>query len=312
MRPRRTVAPVAAAAATLLLVACGSPGTPAEPPVGPRIVASTNVYGSIAQAVGANLATVTSLITDPAADPHSYEPTPADVLAVGDATIVVFNGGGYDDFVPRLVEASADPPRRRSVIDVSELSGLRHPAAGGGAAQFNEHVWYSLPTVQKLAGRLAADLGATDTANAPRYTANAEVFTAAITRLADRTSAIGATAPGARVAVTEPVPGHLVEQAGLVDATPPAFAEAIEEDTDPPAAVVEDVLALFTGDTPVRALILNSQTRTASTDRVRSAAEAAGVPVVEMTETLPPGSTDYLTWMSGQVDALSAAVGRTS
>jgi zinc/manganese transport system substrate-binding protein len=73
--------------------------------------------------------------------------------------------------------------------------------------------------------------------------------------------------------------------------------------------VVAEVLELFApGGEPVRALIVNAQTQTPTTDQVRQAAEAGGVPVVEMSETLPEGQPDYLTWMSAQVDALTAAL----
>jgi zinc/manganese transport system substrate-binding protein len=306
MNPRRALAPVAAAVA-FLVAACGSPEAPAASD-GPTIVTSTDVYGSVARAVGGDLVEVKSLLNDPSADPHSYESTPTDALAVADADVVVLNGGGYDEFMSQLV-GSTDTGR--SVIDVSALSGLE-PAAASDRGEFNEHVWYSLPTVRKLATRLAADLAAVDPSDAARYTANAEAFSKQVAGLIGRVQSIGT--PGTRVAVTEPVPGYLIEQAGLVDATPEEFAEAVEEDSDPPAAVVQETLTLFTGPDPVRALIVNSQTRTPTTDQVRAAAEAAGVPVVTMSETLPEGQADYVSWMSGQIDALTAALarGRTS
>lgn len=307
MLPPRPFLGSVAAATALVLAACGSPDNTADVGAGPirpalTVVASTNVYGSIAAAVGGDRVTITSLITDPAADPHSYESTPADAATITDATIVVFNGGGYDDWMTKLTE-SADG--RRTVVDVSELSGLE-PAEG----EFNEHFWYSLPTTQKVATQLAADLGTADPANAAEYTANAEQFNEQVDGLIEKAEAIGAAVPGARVAVTEPVPGYLIETAGLMNATPDEFAEAIEEDTDPPAAVLQETLTLFADD-PVRALILNGQTQTPTTDQVRQAAEAADVPVVEMTETLPAGRTEYTGWMSAQIDALADAVQRT-
>ncbi|WP_219419960.1 metal ABC transporter solute-binding protein, Zn/Mn family [Pseudonocardia nigra] len=325
-----------AALAALALAGCGSqaaPGTADQPgadaPI--NVVASTDVYGSIADAVGGDRVTVEALITDPAADPHSYESTPADAATVADAAIVVFNGGGYDPFVPQLVEAAGG---ERTVIEAVALPGLA-PAEGEAAEQpapaeehaeeghaeeghaegeapahdhgaFNEHVWYDLPTVQKVATQLATELGAIDAANAAEYTANAEAFNAEVGELLTRAQAIGTAQSGARVAATEPVAGYLIEAAGLTDVTPAEFAEAIEEDTDPPAAVVAETLALFTGD-PVRALIVNAQTQTPTTDQVRQAAETAGVPVVEVTETLPDDA-DYVTWMGGQIDALAGAL----
>lgn len=325
MRLRRPLVGATATLAALTLAACGS-SEPVAPGASPAaddrtttVVASTNVYGAIAEAVGGANVTVESIISDPAADPHSYESTPADAATVSDGDIVILNGGGYDEFMPQLLAATGGSP---AVIDVAELSGLV-PAESAGEehageehageeehahGEFNEHFWYSLATVQEVATRLAAELGAVDPAGAADYTANAEAFAAEVAILQERVAAIGPSVPGSRVAVTEPVPAYLIEDAGLADATPPEFAEAVEEDTDPPAAVVAEMLALFAPEAePIRALILNSQTQTPTTEQVRQAAEAGGVPVVEMSETLPEGA-DYLSWMGSQVDALSAAL----
>lgn len=312
---------VGAAVALAALTACGSgdaaPTTPTADD-GITIVASTNVYGSIAQAVGGAGVTVESLITDPAADPHSYESTPADAVTVGEGDIVILNGGGYDEFMPQLVETAGGAP---TVLDVAEISGLVPEEEAGeeehaegeeehGHGEFNEHFWYSLPTMRTLATDLAGALGSLDAANAATYTANADAFNAQVDALITRAEAAGASVSGGRVAVTEPVPGYLIETAGLTDVTPPEFSEAVEEDTDPPAAVVAETLALFTPGVPdpVRALILNAQTETPTTDQVRMAAASAGVPVVEVTETLPADQPDYLSWMGAQVDALTAAL----
>jgi zinc/manganese transport system substrate-binding protein len=301
------------ALATLTLAGCGAGSTtaPAAPSVDAplTVVTSTNVYGSIAQAVGGNRVTVTSLINDPAADPHSYESTPADAAKVAGANVVLYNGGGYDDFMQRLVQSAGG---KATVVNVTQLSGLAPTDASGGAApagqsSFNEHFWYSLPTMQKVATQLATDLGAADSANAAQFTSNAQAFNAKVADLLTKEQAIGAAHSGARVAITEPVPGYLIEGAGLDDVTPPAFTKAVEEDTDPPAAVLQQTLALFTGD-PVRALILNAQTETPTTTQVEQAAQTAGVPVVKVTETLPAGVNDYVSWMGSEIDAVANAL----
>jgi zinc/manganese transport system substrate-binding protein len=308
IRSRTAAAALALGAATALLVTgCGSgaaPG-PAQPADGTgkvSIVTTTNVYGAVAAAVGGDRVSVTSLVDDPAADPHSFEATPADATKVADARILVKNGGGYDDFADKL---AAGGEGERTVVDVVELSGLR-PA---GSDEFNEHVWYSLPTVAKLAETLATDLGTADPQGAEAYRTNAAAFVEEITGLQQRVTAIEEKHAGQRVAVTEPVPGYLIDAAGLVDATPEEYSEAIEEDTDPPAAVLQRTLDLFAG-TPVRALVLNTQTQTPTTDQVQQAAQTARVPVVDVSETLPAGQTDYVTWMGGQIDALAAALNR--
>ncbi|MGE3286813.1 MAG: metal ABC transporter solute-binding protein, Zn/Mn family [Pseudonocardia sp.] len=315
MRPLRAL--LLMAAATLLIAGCGATEQ-ASPPAaapGPTVVASTNVYGAIARAVGGERITVMSVITDPAADPHSYESTPADAVEVARADLVVRNGGGYDDFMTRLVETAGGTP---TVVDASEVSGLVADEKAGDEhadehghehGAFNEHVWYSFPTVQKVADRIAAGLAALDPAGATGYTANARTFAEQVGQLEQKAAAIRTGAPGARVAVTEPLPGYLLQAAGLTDVTPPEFTEAVEEDTDPPAAAVAQTMALLQGPEKVRALVVNAQTATPTTQQIRAAADAGGVPVVEMTETLPEGQADYVSWMTGQVDALASAVG---
>lgn len=274
--------------------------TPAGDPV--SVVASTDVYGSIASTVGGSDVEVTSIIDDDGADPLEYESTPADAAAVSAAQVVILNGNGYDEFMPQLVDAAGGD---KTVLDVSELSGLK-PAAEAAGEEFNEHMWYDLETVQKLATTLATDLAEVRPEAAQTFAANATAFNAEVDALKARLKDISATNAGGRIAVTEPLANYLLIDAGLENVAPEEFQEAIEEGTDPPAAVLQEMLTLFTGD-PAEVLILNTQTQSAVTDQVVQAAEAAGVPVVRMSETLT--AEGYLTWMGGQVDALATALG---
>ncbi|MFR9806555.1 metal ABC transporter solute-binding protein, Zn/Mn family [Pseudonocardia sp. RS010] len=318
------LATVIGSAGVLALAACGSgsdaDGSAAAPTTAAggkvAVVASTDVYGSIASAVGGDLVEVTSLINSSTADPHEYESTPADAATVARAALVVVNGGGYDDFAARLVESSGT---KATVIDAVQLSGLPGaPEAGGDSSppdpdghdhgEFNEHVWYSLPTVRKVADEIAKDLGAADPADAATYTANAQRFGTDLDGLQQKVDAIKAAHAGERIAVTEPVPLYLTEAAGLQNATPEEFSEAVEEGTDPAAAVLASTLEIVGGPDPVTTLVVNNQTESPSTQKVADTAEAAGVPVVEVGETLPEGVDSYVAWQSAQLDALAGAL----
>ncbi len=299
--------------ATLALAACGSgappPGSGSAPatPATVTVVASTNVYGSIASAVGGDAVDVRSIIDSPDADPHEYESTPADATAINAAKIVILNGADYDPFAEELVDAAGTKP---TTIDVSDLSGLEAEVPAG--EEFNEHVWYSLPTVEKLADRVATDLGTVDAASASTFTTNAAAFNAQVDGLMSELEAIKATHGGAKVAITEPVPVYLIEAAGLQNVMPEEYSESVEEGVDAPPAVVADALALFEGPDRVRVLFANTQTEDAATQQVVAAATAEDVPIVEVTETLPAGVTDYVTWMTRQIDALSTALDTTA
>jgi zinc/manganese transport system substrate-binding protein len=286
-----------ALAAGAVLAACSS--APAPPP-GPSVVASTDVYGAIATAIGGSTVHVTSIINSPDADPHEYEPTPSDSLAVSRANVLVYNGGGYDDFAGKLLEAADAKPIS---IVVTAL-----PDFDTDAPDFNEHAWYDLPAMKEVADHLATALGSVDQQGANRYLDNAKKFDAQIDALMTKVQAIKAKHEGVKVAITEPVPGYLLQEAGLVVATPPQFSKAVEEGTDPPAAIVTANLATFSGPDKVKALVENAQTEGPTTTQAEQTAAANGVPVVQVTETLPTGVTDYVTWMNRQVDALAAAL----
>ena len=287
----------------LALTSCGSGDSGASRGGGDAalsVVASTDVWGSVVETVAGDTVEVTTLIDDPSADPHSYESTPADAAAVTDADLVVFNGGGYDEFMAEIL-GTLDGKRTVHAVELTE-GGEGH--AHEGAA--NEHVWYELPAVQAVAAQVAEELGRLLPEQAGTFTANAAAFRAEIDTIAVQLAAIGQANPGGRVALTEPIASYLIEDAGLTDVTPAEFLEAVEEETDPPAAAVAATRQLMSGN-QVSALIYNPQTETPVTEQVRSDAVAAGVPVVEMTETLPAGR-EYVSWMAEQVEALSSAL----
>lgn len=293
---------LAAATAVLLgVTGCASTADSSTPGT-VRVVASTNVWGSVAAAVGGRHAQVTSIITDSSADPHEFEPSARTRLAVSRADVVVENGGGYDDFMRRLVSA---PGTHATVIDAVAVSGAAARATSAGTP-LNEHVWYDLPSVAKVTDRLATVLAQADPGDAAAFRANAAAFQGHLQQLAGQERAARAATQGAPVAITEPVPLYLLDALGAVNRTPPAFSRAIEEGNDVPVTVLRETLALLAGR-KVKALVYNAQTADPQTALLTKAARDAGLPAVPVTETLPPGKT-YLQWMTGTVTAVSEAL----
>ncbi|EME64327.1 metal ABC transporter solute-binding protein, Zn/Mn family [Amycolatopsis decaplanina] len=257
-----------------------------------KVVASTDVWGSVVTAVGGDKVEVTSIIHDPSADPHSYETTASDAIAAKNAKLTLSNGGGYDDFFSKLAD-QATGAQKLVAVDI---------AATGNE---NEHVWYSLPGVEKIADQVAAKLGEIQPASKDAFTANATAFKGKTQELLKKVSGLGAS--GAKVVATEPVAHYLLDSAKVTDATPPAFAEAVEAEQDVPAAALNEVKQLISGK-QVKALINNAQTTTPVTQQVVGDAKNAGIAVIDVTETLPQGVTDYIAWMTKEVDALAGAL----
>ncbi|NKX51483.1 zinc ABC transporter solute-binding protein, partial [Arthrobacter deserti] len=216
------------------------------------IVASTNVYGDIARTVGGDAVKVTSLITSPAQDPHSYEATARDKLAVSQADLVIENGGGYDSFLPVLVDDTGGD--EGVLINAVEVSGLESAAGETGPADeetghadgetghgdgetghadgetghaheeageehahgaFNEHVWYDLSAAGKVADAIAAKLAALDAGKAADFERNAAAFRGQLAGLEADRDALAKEVSGEAVAATDPVPLHLLEALGL-------------------------------------------------------------------------------------------------
>jgi zinc/manganese transport system substrate-binding protein len=305
----------------LTLGGCGSDANPKADLASGKsvsVVASTNVYGDIAGVIAGDYATVTSVITSPTQDPHEYEVTARDRLALGDAEIVIANGGGYDPFMATLLEASSSDP---VVLDAVEISGLKAESGGeevedshaeeggdedGHIEGFNEHVWYEFHAVEKLAERLSVELGKVDPDHAADYQDNYEEFAGQIEELEAGVEEASTLSRGRGVAMTEPLPVYLLAEAGLADRTPSDFSESVEEGADVPPRALQEILDIVEGG-EVAVLAYNSQTADATTEQVRVAAEEADIPVVDFTETLPEGQS-YVEWQRTNLENLRAAL----
>jgi zinc/manganese transport system substrate-binding protein len=286
-----------------------------------KIVASTNVYGSLAAAIGGDDVEVTSIIDSLSQDPHSYEASARDQLTVSDADLILENGGGYDSFLDGLVEASGATAPVLTAVEYShdyedaehsdeEHADEEHAEDDGHdhIEGFNEHVWYDPHTMEDFIGAVADELGELDAAKADTFTANADALLDQIAGLEGSLDDIAADHAGEKIFVTEPVPLYLAAAAGLENATPEAFSEAVEEGQDvPPATLLEATDILESGD--VRTVIVNAQTGGAETSEVEKLAESNNIPVLEFTELVPEGLT-YVEWMQQNIDELAGTLTR--
>ncbi|OBJ30676.1 metal ABC transporter solute-binding protein, Zn/Mn family [Mycobacterium colombiense] len=273
-----------------ILTACG--GTAHSRAI--SVVASTDVWGSVARAVAGPHVAVKSILSGADIDPHSYEVSPADAAAIADAALVVFNGGGYDAWVDGVL---ARHPDAKQVDAYSFLDG---------GQPRNEHVFYDLTVAKSVAVTIADRLATLDPANAADYRANAAAFGREADSIAGAEHAIATTHPNTAVVATEPVAFYLLQASGLANRTPPTFEAAIENETDPAPADMAAVLDLV-NRRQVAAVLINPQTSTTAVNGLRDAARHAGVPVTDVSETLTDG-TDYLTWQRNTVNQLQTAL----
>jgi zinc/manganese transport system substrate-binding protein len=288
----RTVIVIASTA--LLLSACGGSSSGKL-----DVVAAENVYGNIAQQIGGPHVSVTSILTNPNADPHLFEPSTATGLAVAKAKVVLENGLGYDAFMTRLENASTSSSR--NVVTMADVLGIHGKDA-------NPHLWYDVPQLDKIAAAITAPLEQADPHHAAAYRAGLARFERSLAPLRQEVASIRSRFHGAPVAYTEPVPGYLVAAAGLRNLAPDSFTRAIEEGTEPSPSDVATMDELISQHR-IRVLLYNSQAVSPITAQLRDAAQKAGIAVVPVTETLP-AHLSFQQWQLSQARALAAALAR--
>ncbi|UWF77478.1 MULTISPECIES: metal ABC transporter solute-binding protein, Zn/Mn family [Microbacterium] len=171
---------------------------------------------------------------------------------------------------------------------------------------FNEHVWFDVHTMVHVVEQIAADLTELDPEGEKEFAANAEELVAELEDLEAELDTLHGQHEGTPVFLTEPLAGYLAASAGLENATPEGFDEAVEEGSDVAPATLLDALAVVEGG-QVAAVLTNAQTGGAETERVEAAAEKAGIPVVAFTELLEPEQS-YAEWMRAAIDDLAAAL----
>lgn len=292
--PRRAVPALLVALVALAAGGCGSASG-----AGSRIsaVGAENEYADVISQIGGPYVSVTAVQSNPNTDPHSFESTPRIASEVSSAQLVVQNGLGYDDWVTKILSAGGGHPR---VIDVQHLLGLP-------ASTPNPHLWYAPTTMPAVAAAVGRQLGSIQPAHAAYFAGRVQAFDASLGPWRSALAALRAAAPGAPVAVTEPVGDDLLHAAGADILTPFSLEAAVMNGTDPSPQDVATERALI-AQHRVRALVYNQQVTDTFTESLLSEANRDHVPVVGVYETMPTPGYHYQSWMTAEVNALAGAI----
>jgi zinc/manganese transport system substrate-binding protein len=308
--PRAAVIPIqllAAAAIGLAVAGCGRSGAPAGSASGAgagdghaafQVVAAENFWGSIATQLAGTKATVKSIIVNPSADPHSYEPNAQDARTMAGANIAIVNGLGYDNWASQLLQAS--PQSGRAVLNVGDLLGLKEGA--------NQHLWYFPSDVFAVVDRIVADYERLDPRDAAYFAQQKQRFeNVSLARYDQLRREIRARYAGVPIGYSESLFQGLGQDLGLRLLTPYSFAKAIAEGTDVTAGDKETV------DNQVRrrqvkVWVFNSQNVTPDVQRVNQIANQQHIPVATITETLSPASLNFEQWQVAELEGLQRAL----
>jgi zinc/manganese transport system substrate-binding protein len=267
-----------------------------------RVVAAENFWGSIAAQLGGTKTRVASVITNPATDPHDYEPTATDARTLAGAQLVIVNGIGYDPWAKKLL--AANPVSGRVVLDVGDLVGIK---PGG-----NPHRWYSPTDVQRVIAAIAHDYAQLDPKHAAYFAQQQQRFeTRALAQYKQLIASIKRKYHGVAVGASESIFAPLAQALGLKLLTPSSFLKAISEGTEPTAADKSAIDNQITRRL-IKVWIYNSQNSTPDVKRITDAARKQSIPITTVTETLAPASASFQNWQAHQLQALAAALAKAT
>lgn len=262
-----------------------------------QVVAAENFWGSLAQQLCGSTCNVTSIVTDPNADPHEYESNAADARDIANAKFVIVNGVGYDDWALKLI--SADGNSNQTVLNVANYLGV----ANGS----NPHLWYNPTYVNATVKEMYLDLVKVNPSEASYYAQRYQNVTASLAQVDNRMTEIRQQFGGTKVASTESIFVYLANATGLDLVSPPEFMQAVAEGNDPSIqSVAQFQNQLENGSVSV--LVYNEQTVTPLTTQMKQIAVEHNITIVGVTETIQPPDVPFQTWMNGELLQLQNAL----
>lgn len=178
--------------ALLPLSACS---TPTERGDGIQVVATLFPQYDFARNIAGERADV-ELLLDFGADAHSYDPTPADIMAIANADLFIYTGGDMELWAQKLL-TSADIQKaidggRLHVLDLSQSVELLclHEHAEDEAhdhdhGEYDPHIWTSLSNARNMVNAVMHALIELDPDGVTNYKANAAAYDAELVMLQD-------------------------------------------------------------------------------------------------------------------------------
>ena len=285
-----------ALAGAAVIAGCGGISTASTN--GISVVAAENFWGSIATQIAGNEASVQSIITNPAQDPHSYEPTANDARVLATSQLAIVNGVGYDPWAPKLL--AADPDSSRIVLDVGKVFGLHDGD--------NPHRWYDPADVDTVARTIATDLARLDPKHAGYYQRRLNTFdTAGLAQYHRLIAQINSRYKNVPVGASESIFALQAPALGLNLISPYSFMKANSEGTEVSA---QDTITAQDQITrhQIKVWIYNSQNATPEIQQLNALARANHIPIATITETLTPATATFEQWQVAQLERIESAL----
>ena len=174
---RRFVSAFLLLALLLALTGCGAPAPRGEEKL--LVVASAFPSYDLVRAVAGDLVEL-KLLLKPGAEPHSYEPSPQDILAVEQCDLFLYGGGESDVWLDRVLSSGGSAQRRViRLMDCAEVCTAEHDHEAhehDHEEAYDEHVWTSPMNALRIMEAIVEQLAELDGAHADVYRENARLW----------------------------------------------------------------------------------------------------------------------------------------
>lgn len=128
------------------------------------------------------------LLLSPGSDPHSYEPTPSDIVAIENCDLFIYNGGESDEWVDGVLSSIEN--KNVKVMKMMEYVTLRHEQSMDHnhehaehedmddndeghdheeGEEYDEHIWTSIRNAERMSASIADELISVDSKNSDYY-----------------------------------------------------------------------------------------------------------------------------------------------
>lgn len=302
---KRVLVSVGSVVALILVAGCSSSSSsgsasstaPACPTAAIPITVSVNQWGNIVEQLAGQCGQVSTVISASSGDPHDYEPTTGDIAEFSNTQLVVVNGMGYDDWATKAVQAN------NSSVPVVSAAQVNNVAPGA-----NPHLWYSPTYVTKMSQAITAELKKLLPSAGSYLDQQQSTFVTSMQPYYNEISTIKSKAAGKTYGATESVFDYMAQACDLVNLTPQGYQNAAKNESEPAPGDIAAFDAALTSK-KMNVLIFNTQTEGSVPNQLVSTANSAGVPVVNVTETMPDGVSTFQQWQVSQLQALAKALG---
>lgn len=182
--------PVVVSVTALALAGCASGASSTATTDGSedglKVVATTTQVADFTREIAGDAAEVTQLI-QPNQSAHSYDPSAADLAALGGADVLVINGAGLEEWLDDAISASGFDGvtiDASTGIELAESAEEGHDEGDEHAHEAgNPHIWTDPALAGQMVATIETGLTDADPAGAADFTANADAYEAKLTEL---------------------------------------------------------------------------------------------------------------------------------